>query len=145
MFARNALALFFSLCLCVGLLTGCDSELLGPSATVEDHGEGQPMTMSKASMSYENGVTRYDGVMGGTNLYAIFVPDEWNGDLVVYAHGFIDVASPLHLSDSDHIDDIGMRRERGFDVTEFEPGAPDLYLVVASPQVLQPAVSVESC
>src|SRR5438046_10509766 len=26
--------------------------------------------------------------------YALFLPDNWNGDLVVYVHGFIDPAAP---------------------------------------------------
>ena len=31
--------------------------------------------------------------------YALFVPYSWNGDLVLYAHGFIDPAAPIALPD----------------------------------------------
>lgn len=33
--------------------------------------------------------------------YALYVPPEWNGELVVYAHGFIDPALPLALPTAD--------------------------------------------
>lgn len=33
--------------------------------------------------------------------YALYVPPEWNGDLVVYAHGFIDPALPVALPTAD--------------------------------------------
>jgi hypothetical protein len=39
-------------------------------------------------------------VEGGTETeakYLLAMPDEWNGDLVVYAHGFIDHAKPIVL------------------------------------------------
>ena len=32
--------------------------------------------------------------------YALFLPDNWNGDLVVYVHGFIDPAAPVALPDA---------------------------------------------
>jgi len=32
------------------------------------------------SVVTDDGFTRYDGVIGGRNLYAFLVPDDWNGD-----------------------------------------------------------------
>jgi len=36
--------------------------------------------------------------------YALFLPYRWNGDLVVYAHGFVDPAAPVALPDVAPID-----------------------------------------
>jgi hypothetical protein len=36
--------------------------------------------------------------------YALFLPYSWNGDLVVYAHGFIDPAAPVALPDAAPVD-----------------------------------------
>ena len=41
----------------------------------------------------------YDGAQ-----YALFLPYNWNGDLVVYAHGFIDPAAPVALPDAAPVD-----------------------------------------
>src|SRR2546428_4471005 len=37
-------------------------------------------------------------------LYALFLPHDWNGRLVVYAHGFVDPAAPVALPDSAPVD-----------------------------------------
>src|SRR5882672_5341727 len=42
--------------------------------------------------------TRYWGVHGGAG-YKIEVPDDWNGDLVLYAHGFRGTGLELTVSD----------------------------------------------
>src|SRR3989441_4225333 len=36
--------------------------------------------------------------------YALFLPYNWNGDLVVYAHGFFDPATPVALPDAAPVD-----------------------------------------
>ena len=36
--------------------------------------------------------------------YALFLPYNWNGDLVVYAHGFFDPAAPIALPDAAPVD-----------------------------------------
>lgn len=38
-----------------------------------------------------------EGQIGPGALYALDVPDAWNGDLVVYAHGIVDPALPVTL------------------------------------------------
>jgi pimeloyl-ACP methyl ester carboxylesterase len=38
--------------------------------------------------------------------YLLAVPDNWNGDLVVYAHGFIDTAEPIALPTLDDIEPL---------------------------------------
>jgi pimeloyl-ACP methyl ester carboxylesterase len=54
----------------------------------------------------EDGVTTYEGVFGGENLYEILVPEDWNGELVVYAHGFVDAGEPLTLPTKDNAPEI---------------------------------------
>lgn len=44
-----------------------------------------------------------EGDSGGA-LYAMFLPDGWNGDLVLYAHGFIDPEAPIALPTNDGIE-----------------------------------------
>lgn len=41
------------------------------------------------------------GETGPGSLYRIYVPRDWNGDLVTIAHGFRDVATPVDLRDQD--------------------------------------------
>jgi len=45
-----------------------------------------------------------EGETGRGSKYQISVPDNWNGDLVVYAHGFIDAALPVALPTNDDSD-----------------------------------------
>ena len=33
-------------------------------------------------------------------LYAFAVPDDWNGDLIIYGHGIVDPAAPIALPSS---------------------------------------------
>jgi pimeloyl-ACP methyl ester carboxylesterase len=74
------------------LLTGCsDEQLLSPS------------TGPNLDDSAENGVTgprTVEGEVGGAP-YALFLPAAWNGELVLYAHGFRDAASPVGFRDQD--------------------------------------------
>lgn len=41
------------------------------------------------------------GDIGPGSKYAIFVPANWNGDLIIYAHGFIDSDKPTELPTGD--------------------------------------------
>ena len=43
------------------------------------------------------------GEIGPGAKYGLFVPADWNGDLVLYAHGFKDPASSIDLPVADHI------------------------------------------
>lgn len=42
-----------------------------------------------------------EGRTGPGSLYAIYTPRTWNGDAMVYVHGFRDVDSPVDLRDQD--------------------------------------------
>lgn len=52
-----------------------------------------------------------EGETGPGSLYAIYVPREWNGDAVVYAHGFRDATGPVDLRDQDGL--FAMRDQLG--------------------------------
>ncbi len=49
-------------------------------------------------------VQRVDGEIGPGALYALFTPSNWNGDLAIYAHGFVDAALPVALPTNDNIE-----------------------------------------
>jgi pimeloyl-ACP methyl ester carboxylesterase len=54
------------------------------------------------------GVDVDEGVLGPGALYQILTPANWNGTLVLYAHGYFDADSPLRLPDpSDPLDAEG--------------------------------------
>jgi pimeloyl-ACP methyl ester carboxylesterase len=40
-------------------------------------------------------VTHYAGAIGPGSLYEIDVPEQWNGDLVLYAHGIVEASQPV--------------------------------------------------
>jgi len=42
-----------------------------------------------------------DGVQPGGALYRICMPAEWNGDLVIYAHGYVSPFEPLAIQDNE--------------------------------------------
>jgi len=42
-----------------------------------------------------------EGETGPGSLYALYVPRDWNGDAVYYAHGIRDASSPVDLRDQD--------------------------------------------
>ena len=45
------------------------------------------------------GPAQIEGEIGPGALYGLSVPDEWNGDLVLYAHGYVPPVSPVELQD----------------------------------------------
>ncbi len=54
---------------------------------------------------------RIVGKTGPGSTYAMFVPHNWNGDVVYYAHGFVDAALPIALPGGAYVD--GLRNELG--------------------------------
>jgi pimeloyl-ACP methyl ester carboxylesterase len=91
-----------TLALALLAFAGCSDEITSP---VEDTLGGTYQDKA-ADVVVEDGLTRYDGVIGGTNVYALLVPDDWNGELVVYAHGFVDAGEPLVLPNKDNVGEI---------------------------------------
>jgi pimeloyl-ACP methyl ester carboxylesterase len=47
-----------------------------------------------------------EGETGPGSIYRIYVPADWNGDAMIYAHGIRDVESPIDLRDQDGSDAV---------------------------------------
>lgn len=58
------------------------------------------------AITLEEGVRRSTGTYGQGAIYAFFVPEAWNGTLVLYAHGFVDPAEPIALPTADGIEGL---------------------------------------
>jgi len=83
-------------------LGGCSEDITGPVESTF----GGDVQAKKTSVVQGDGFTTYEGVIGGENLYAIVVPEDWNGELVIYAHGFVDGGEPLVLPEKDNAPEI---------------------------------------
>jgi pimeloyl-ACP methyl ester carboxylesterase len=76
------------LVLAAGLLVGCSEEAVSPES------DQAVASVAGRSAPVANII---EGEVGPGTEYALCMPDNWNGDLIVYAHGFIDVAVPIGL------------------------------------------------
>ena len=63
----------------------------------------------RAAVQTINGVRQVEGEIGPGAKYALFVPDAWNGKLVLYSHGFRDTDVPVDLRDQDNLYGIRQR------------------------------------
>ncbi|RKZ14191.1 hypothetical protein DRQ53_12105 [bacterium] len=97
---RNLTLCIFALSLF--MLGACSEDMTRP----EGNAFSSVAEVEQTSVVNEAGFTRYDGVIGGENVYAFLVPDDWNGELVLYAHGFVDSAAPLTLPVKDNVEAI---------------------------------------
>lgn len=97
---RNILLCIFALSFV--MLGACSEDMTRP----EESAFSSVPDAEQLNAVTADGVTRYDGVIGGENIYAFFVPDDWNGELVLYAHGFVDGAAPLTLPNKDNVEAI---------------------------------------
>lgn len=68
-----------------GLAAGCDT---GPTEPV-DGSKGLKPTPLAATLTAVPGVTEVVGDSGPGSSYALLVPSTWNGELVVYAKGYV--------------------------------------------------------
>src|SRR5437867_2182497 len=80
------------------LLCGCGSR--APLSPVSMNGSTVSTGLShhagSASLA-SDGAQHLEGVLGPGALYAIDVPAGWNGDLVVWVHGYANPAAPVAL------------------------------------------------
>jgi pimeloyl-ACP methyl ester carboxylesterase len=68
---------------------------------------GAQQTQSSSSEFVSvGGVQEILGETGPGSVYGIWVPESWNGDLVLYAHGFVDPALPVGLPTGDGVVDM---------------------------------------
>ena len=76
-----------------------DSNPLAPSSAAFGKGSvTEPVTGPWARI--------VEGETGPGSLYAIYVPREWNGDAVFYAHGIRPPLAPITLSDQDNFFEV---------------------------------------
>jgi hypothetical protein len=52
------------------------------------------------------GVEIVEGEIGPGSVYGLFVPDGWNGDRALYAHGYVDTSSPIGLPPATQIEPL---------------------------------------
>ena len=64
---------------------------------------GLRANLSSSSSVWASQIT---GETGPGALYAFFVPTNWNGDVVYYAHGIVDAALPVSLPTGDGFPDL---------------------------------------
>jgi len=88
-------------------LAGCAEQL--PTASVSNAKPSMIVpqalraNLSSASSVWSRQIT---GETGPGALYAFFVPTNWNGDVVYYAHGIVDAALPIALPTGDGFPDV---------------------------------------
>ncbi|HEX5141070.1 MAG TPA: hypothetical protein VFX19_09010 [Dehalococcoidia bacterium] len=58
---------------------------------------------------YSGSAIQLEGETGPGALYRISVPEGWNGDLILYAHGYIDPPLPVALPTLDNLDELTRR------------------------------------
>jgi pimeloyl-ACP methyl ester carboxylesterase len=58
---------------------------------------GPTSTFDAPLLAKVEGPAQIEGEIGPGALYGLFLPAEWNGDLVLYAHGYTDPAAPIAL------------------------------------------------
>jgi pimeloyl-ACP methyl ester carboxylesterase len=84
----NTKALFVFLAGALLVATSCDHRLpLSPQELQNSLTAGSATT---ARGTWTGGASHVEGTTGPGALYAMDVPENWNGDLVVYAHGYVE-------------------------------------------------------
>jgi pimeloyl-ACP methyl ester carboxylesterase len=77
---------------------------LGGCST-EEPGRKDGVFVPGPFMSTGSAVTVVEGEQGTGSVYALFSPADWNGDLVVYAHGYVFPFEAVSLPDVDGLRD----------------------------------------
>lgn len=75
--------------------------LSGPSGSTRDPGRSSANVISEASSALWDRIITGETGMG--SLYQLYLPRQWNGTAVFYAHGIRDVLEPVSLRDQDNL------------------------------------------
>ena len=92
---------WFALALLLVLGSGCGKVL--PTQPATDIARTDPVLESRASHRGE--AAQVVGTTRSGAQFALFRPDHWNGDLVLYAHGFTLPSDPIHLPPIENLRD----------------------------------------
>lgn len=90
-----ALLLAFAIAGCSEQTVTAPSGVMAPPALAADLVSSSPVWTRQIT-----------GQTGPGALYAFFVPANWNGDVVYYAHGIVDAALPISLPSGDGFPDV---------------------------------------
>jgi pimeloyl-ACP methyl ester carboxylesterase len=88
------------------LAAACSEE--SPVAPARHLSSGASRTVATSSGTWSN---QLSGVTADGAEYGIFVPNDWNGDVVFYAHGIIPPLAPVALPGPTDWDDAGALRD----------------------------------
>lgn len=95
---------------CVLALAACDEAPQHPTAPAATS-SAAPATVTEPAVGPWARIV--EGQTGPGALYALYVPRDWNGEAVFYAHGVRDADSPVDLRDQDQYyairDELGAR------------------------------------
>src|SRR6185369_2560027 len=92
--------------LALSFATACaDRSPVAPSSAASARA---PRDLTSSSVSWANEIT---GVTADGAQYAIFVPANWNGDVVFYAHGIIPPLAPVSLPGGSDWDNASALRD----------------------------------
>jgi len=101
------------------LATSCDQHLpFTPNIEIQ---RGNPSASARVGRTASSEGTRHvEGGAGPGALYALDVPENWNGDLVVYAHGYTEESgAPVALPNIAYLRDPLLRRGFAFATSSF--------------------------
>jgi len=88
---------WFAIALLLVLGSGCGRQVLTtqPATDTADIARTDPVIESRAS--HGRGAAQVIGSTCSGALFALYRPDQWKGDLVLYAHGFTQPTDAIHL------------------------------------------------
>lgn len=82
-------------------MPGCQHDVL----ELETEPEPELQTeILKETLKVSLNATSTEGVLSSGAKYCILIPDNWNGELLVYAHGYVDYDEPVELPDDELAD-----------------------------------------
>jgi pimeloyl-ACP methyl ester carboxylesterase len=91
----------------VALAACSDAPPAGPDVAAQPQAAESSLSRSIVTEPADGPWSRIvEGTTGPGALYALYVPRDWNGDAVFYAHGFRDAESPVDLRDQDGLNTV---------------------------------------
>ncbi|RMH61740.1 MAG: hypothetical protein D6677_11065 [Calditrichaeota bacterium] len=85
-----------------------------------------PVTHTSTRTQTLNGGTLIEGTQNSGAIYKIWVPDQWNRELVMFAHGYVDATQPvgipesqLYADDSTYLPDVITDMGYAFAITSY--------------------------